>query len=444
MGHDKGSNFGAWLVYRWQVWLRGLQSGWERLSFEVFRTPVAALLFVLGVVAWIGDMLDPFADRLPQTPTWNAVIWGLKFVALGLAIVGAIGLGDRLWRLFRPKGDYELRKAAAEHGVGLKGFTESADGLLLVRGHNGVVAVNASVGAELDQGSHGIEVQEDRYDWPEELQMAAKLARRTMNRLTLNEHKLGLRTEIDSVFMAGNRPVVMQRTRYFFDRTTNSVLDKDVWSRSREQRVWRGRDHFISEDDRLIRLERAGASNQLGGSTLVIDQSRQVYLTMQAATSAESPDLLAPSGSGSFDLLRYRARATRRKSLTFQQFCRGEVERELLEETALKANALELRTFLIGFGRFLYRGGKPEVFGVSALRRETAEARVSDRERLWTAGHEAVALDELQAWDDARLAEVSAPLAANIVLLRRYLDSEGAREFWNFLDGSADPAIAPI
>ena len=296
------------------------------------------------------------------------------------------------------------------------------------------MALNGAVGCELDNGGHHIDLQKDSYDWPEEFQIAAKLARDTMGRLSLNEHKLGLRTEIDSAWINSGQPVVMQRTRYFFDRTTNSVLDRDVWSRSRGHRVWRGRDHFISDDNRLIRLERAGASNQLGGSTLMIDQSRQVHLTLQTSTSAESPDLLAPSGSGSFDLIRYRARVARRDSLTFQQFCRGEIERELFEETDLKASELELRTFLIGFGRYLYRGGKPEIFAVSALRRKAAEARVSGAERLWTQGHRPVALDELLVWEDAELAAVSAPLAANIVLLKRYMKSGGSSEFWAFLD----------
>jgi hypothetical protein len=77
--------------------------------------------------------------------------------------------------------------------------------------------------------------------------------------------------------VAADRSVEFQKTRYFFDRTTNSVLNRDVWSRLREQRVARGRDYFISEDNRLIRLEQAGASNQLGGSTLMVDQSRQVH-----------------------------------------------------------------------------------------------------------------------------------------------------------------------
>jgi len=441
-GEGDKADFWAWLVYRRQVWVRRLQSGWERAWFYAFQTHVALINFLLGVAASFGDLFDPFSDLFPQTPFWIGLGWAFKGLGFVLAALGLIGLGAYVWRMFRPGGDYELRNAEPELGHGLKGLTQTKDRILLVRGHNGVVVANASVGAQLDQGSHRIELRKDSYAWPEELQLAAKLARREMNRLALKEHKLGLRSEIDSELVAADRPVVLQKTRYFFDRTTNSVLNRDVWSRSREQRVVRGRDHFISEDNRLIRLEQAGASNQLGGSTLMVDQSRQVHLTMQTSTSAESPDLLAPSGSGSFDLFRYQAHVARQGNLTFQVFCRSEIERELIEETALVAHELELRTFLIGFGRFLYRGGKPEIFAVSALRRANVATRVTSKERLWTGGHKIVPLDDLLSWNDAKLATVSAPLAANIELLRRYLDSPAAAAFRDFLDVGVGAASA--
>jgi hypothetical protein len=431
----------AWLVYNRQVWSRRLQSGWERAWFYAFQTQVALVNFSLGVAANVGDLLDPFSGLFPQTPFWIGLGWAFRGLGFALAAVGLIGLGANVWRMFRPNGDYELRDAEPELGHGLKGLTQTKDKILAIRGHNGVVVVNASVDAQLDRGSHRIKLRKDSYAWPEELKLAAKLARREMNRLALNEHKLGLRSEIDSEFVAADRSVEFQKTRYFFDRTTNSVLNRDVWSRLREQRVARGRDYFISEDNRLIRLEQAGASNQLGGSTLMVDQSRQVHLTMQTSTSAESPDLLAPSGSGSFDLFRYQTLVARQPNLTFQEFCRSEIERELFEETALVANTLELKTFLIGFGRFLYRGGKPEIFAVSALRRSTATARVTTQERLWTGGHEVVPLDDLLSWKPDKLATVSAPLAANIELLRRYLDSPAGAAFQDFLGGR--DAVAP-
>lgn len=315
----------------------------------------------------------------------------------------------------------------------MKGIGGTSDLVCIAHGENGSIVLNLSIGSALDEGSHAIKIKAASYSWPDELRQFARLAGRAMSPLAVNEHKLGLRTEIDSDFVSGSKPAVLQRTRYFYDRTTNNVLDRDIVSPT-GVRAPRGRDLFISDDERLIRLEDAAASNQLGGSTLLIDQSRTVYLTHQTSTSAESPGLLAPTGSGSFDLACYQRRAAKRPHLSFESFCRGEIERELFEETDLEFGELDLRTILIGFGRCLYRGGKPDMYAVSALRRTSVEMRVSPRERLWTGGHQQVALDTLLTWSDADLLNVSVPLAANVVALRTYLSSPSASRFWQFLD----------
>jgi len=432
-GDGTGSELAAWAAHRRQVFVRRLHAAWERFWFYAFLTPVAVANLLIGAIAWVGDVLDPFGSWLPTTGIWPALGWSFKGAGFFLAVVGAMGVIRLAWRKLRPQEDYELRPGGPETGVELRGFTETDDPVHVVVGANGAVALNTAVDIGLERGRHAISIMPDPYVWPEELRLAARLARSNMSPLAVNEHKLGLRTEIDSAFVAGAAPAVLQRTCYFFDRTTNDVLSKTVHSRSRGYRVWRGRDHFISDDERLIRLERAAASNQLGGSTILVDQSRNVYLTRQASTSAESPGLLAPTGSGSFDLASYQSRVAKRPNLSFQEFCRVEIERELFEETDLRFRELELRTFLIGFGRYLYRGGKPEIFAASALRRDAVQMKVSPSERLWTAGHIVLPLYDLLRWTDEKLTGVSGPLAANVVALRRFLGSRDSAEFWKFL-----------
>ncbi|MFS0741271.1 hypothetical protein ABC365_11790 [Brevundimonas sp. 3P9-tot-E] len=409
---------------------RRLRAGWEQFWFRAFKTRNAAVLFALGAFAGFGDFIGPFTDHLFQGPIWSVLGWMFKGVAFTLAVIGLIGLARALIRRLRPAADdYELRPARPVASV--SGLEGSHDVIQPVTGANGPVALNMGVDAQLDQGRHGVVLLKPPYSWPHELAQAARLAEQAMNPLVVNEQKLGLRTEIDSGFVQGDAPVRLQKTTYFFDRTTNEVLRFDVYAKARNRRVWAGRDHFLC-DDELIRLEQASASNQLGGSTIMIDQSGMAYLTRQAATSAESSGLLAPTGSGSFDLARYQKLAVR-PGLTFQEFCRREIERELFEETDCVFSAAELKTVLVGFGRYLYRGGKPEVFAVTALRRPVADIRVSRQERLWTEGHEALPLDQLIAWDAGRLAQVSAPLAANVVLLQRFMASDQSAELKAFL-----------
>lgn len=409
---------------------RRLRAGWEQFWFRAFKTRNAALLFALGAFAGFGDFIGPFTDHLFQGPVWAVLGWMFKGVAFALAVIGLVGLGRALIRRLRPAtDDYELRPARPVASV--SGLEGSRDAIRVVTGANGPVALNLGVDARLDQGRHGLELMKQSYGWPHELAQAARLAEQAMNPLVVNEQKLGLRTEIDSDFVQGDAPARLQKTTYFFDRTTNEVLRSDVYSKARNRRVWSGRDHFVC-DDELIRLEQASASNQLGGSTIMIDQSGTAYLTRQAATSAESSGLLAPTGSGSFDLARYQKLAVR-PGLTFQAFCRREIERELFEETDCVFSATELKTVLVGFGRYLYRGGKPEVFAVTALRRPVADIRVSRQETLWTEGHEALPLTQLLAWNEACLAQVSAPLAANVALLQRFMASDQSAAFRAFL-----------
>lgn len=418
----------------WQGAARRLHARWEQFWFYAFKTRVAVATFVLGVVATVGDLLDPFGGMLPTGPGWAAAAWIFKIVGFLLALFGMFGIIRWVVLSRRHDEDYVLRRAVLSRLPPIRGIAGSADRMEVVSGDNGAIAVNLSVGAQLDQGANNIVLRSDPYKWPRELEQAAKLAERAMNPLAVDEGKVGLRTEIDSRFIAEMRPASLQPTSYFFDRTTNEALACDILYKKSERAVWRGRVHFIDDEGQLIPLDEAVASNQLGGSTLLIDQSRRVHFTRQTGKSAESPGLLAPTGSGSFDLRRYREWSNSRSEKTFQAFCRKEIERELAEETELDFDPTTLKTVLIGFGRLLYRGGKPEIFAVSALREKDPVLKVSSNERLWTDGHDKLPLDALLSGRGLESAKVSAPLAANVAVLGHYLKSGQAAELWKFLD----------
>lgn len=121
----------------------------------------------------------------------------------------------------------------------------------------------------------------------------------------------------------------------------------------------------------------------IGISTLAFTSDDLLVLAQQSENNSASGGLIAPSGSGSLepdDL----ASAGDHPSLQ-QVLIRG-MERELCEETGISSNDV-LETRIIGFGRWLERGAKPEFFGITRLRilaRDLDSLRISPEERIYT------------------------------------------------------------
>lgn len=419
--------------------MRRLGSARDRLWFQWFRTYRAFALFLAGFIALFGDLVAPFKPLLPRALLWLAEMsdhYGMTLLQFVLGVVSVWTGAQLVMRSLRARRveDMELRPVDASGDDHVTGVRDRDDAFTTVRGDNGVVALNLAVDAALDRGANPIRRAAKPYVLPRNLAPWSTLAIPHINPFTVNEAKVGLRTEIDAALIRGRGEVVFQDSDYLRDRCSNGVIVKQVWDCERDEQAWNGRSCFVSEDGRLIPLERGFASNQLGGSTLLIDASWNIHFTEQTAQAAESPGLLAPTGSGSFDLRRLRRALARKRPADFQTFARSEVERELREETGLDIRADEIMTVLIGFGRYLYRGGKPEVFAVSALRRTSANLRVRPGEDLWTAGHLTLPWSHLEAGDAGLGERMSAPLAANLFLLRRYLASDDSAPLRRFLE----------
>lgn len=407
----------------------------DRLWFQWFVTRRAFALFIAGALVLAADILRPFEAVLPPSFRWVLEMshhYGMTLLQFVLALVALGTAGQLIWRYFRARrvDAMELRDASAVADEEVRGVRGRSDPFTVIRGKHGVVALNLAVDSAFDLASNPIRRERRPYALPRNLAPWKPLAVPHINPFAVNEPKVGLRTEIDSAVVAGNGVVVFQDTDYMRDRCSNGVIVKDVWDCDRDEIAWRGRSCFVSDDGWLLPLESAFASNQLGGSTLLIDSAWNLYLTLQGADAAENPDLWAPTGSGSFDL----RRLPRRRLPDLQTFARDEIERELGEETGLTFRRDEILTVLIGFGRYLYRGGKPEIFAVSAVRRKALTLRVTADEELWTASHKTLAWSDVEK-GDARLGlEVSSPLAANLYLMRRYMASPASSRLRDFLD----------
>lgn len=120
-------------------------------------------------------------------------------------------------------------------------------------------------------------------------------------------------------------------------------------------------------------LNEAAVENHIGVSTLAITRDGYLVLWQQTPKNVQSPGTVVCTGSGSCDaadLITSSLRSTIIRAM----------ERELLEEcrgrlgpTSTWSNAIIAQTHIIGFFRWLQRGGKPEFIGISRLKISASE-----------------------------------------------------------------------
>jgi hypothetical protein len=190
----------------------------------------------------------------------------------------------------------------------------------------------------------------------------------------VNDKKVRLCTDLQRIEHDG--PIRLQRTCYFDDRVTNNFAKYRL--RSGEETILGHR--FMVDRGSLVELEHASdLSNQLGGSTLLLTVDKVLVLSEQARGSQENASRFASTGSGSFDWLHLVRLKKERDELRFSEFAISEIERELTEEVAFDPG-IEHRTFLVGYGRYLYRNGKPEVFGLSVSKQSSRTLHVRHEE----------------------------------------------------------------
>lgn len=172
--------------------------------------------------------------------------------------------------------------------------------------------------------------------------------------------------------------VSLQETDYFSGLCTNEMTCKEVWSRSSNNKIYDGIS-MMSNNRIILDLSESICSNHIGISTLAFTSDGKIIITTQTGDSAQSANLLAPSGSGSADF-----KDLENKTITFHDFITNAMERELLEECGLDENMNGfVNSHVIGFARLLHRGGKPEFFGVSFVNKSSDLLKVTDKEAMF-------------------------------------------------------------
>ncbi|WP_433114671.1 hypothetical protein [Micromonospora sp. CA-246542] len=202
------------------------------------------------------------------------------------------------------------------------------------------------------------------------------LARHARTAAMYNGAVLGLADDLPT---GADDPVVTLRPAHYFDFFCSNLLAPyDVYEAGRDTRPMRGRDLILDHRDRLRRFADSRLANVVGISTLAFTLDGRLLLVAQTRDNVGSPGLIAPSGSGSLEPGDAAATVT---APSLQEVIVAGALRELREECHLEPHEIA-ESVVLGFGRWISRGGVPEFCTVTLLK-VTAE-EVLRRAVLWT------------------------------------------------------------
>jgi hypothetical protein len=228
----------------------------------------------------------------------------------------------------------------------------------------------------------------------------------------------------------------VQRTDYL----SSLMTDQYRWSLVRSKKaavdgmtpesvLWDGRaavwqDGHGGALPRIKTLADSPISNQLGASTFAFSRDGYLMLVLQKDVNHQSPNTLAPSGSGSLDW----ADIESSKTQTLIELARSGAERELSEECALdddlgRRSSVRSRTQIFAFTRMVHRLGKPEFYALACIdaAAQAIRARKPERyvEQVVLAGVDPINLNGIKRPCD----EIAR--ACQQYLVARYTDAQG-------------------
>jgi hypothetical protein len=210
--------------------------------------------------------------------------------------------------------------------------------------------------------------------------------------------------------------------RYFDGYLTNGVCTLVLTTEGDERPVADGRALFPIEidgnDARLASLSAARMENVIGVSTIGFTADRKLWWWKQTTRAFESEGRVAPSGSGSCEITDWSTRHG-------DSLITSGMQRELREESNLKASDV-CSTMVLGYFRWLGRGGKPEFVGLTKVKTNYSEvvpegievdrpAWACERAAISTIDQLASQLDEVRA----HAPPLSFPLDMNLRALQR-------------------------
>jgi len=298
------------------------------------------------------------------------------------------------------------------HGYGVRSRPSVSTDSLLTSG-----VVNAAL---LRGASAPVEMSNDPFHLDVAPAVAAWLEHRHTppHGVFYNGERIRQCSDVELVSPGALAPLRLQPARYFDTVFSNDSTGISLYSPGEREPSFDGRQLCFPEETiwSCGDHRRGRAGDALGASVVAVTTDRRLVLVRQSTHSKLSPGLLAPSGSGGGDWSDCAAPGGLAGLATQIAL------RELEEECGIARTDI-VAVKVLGYGRFLQRGGKPEFFALARLGCAAHEIKVARSERLLVEGHELVGLPP-----DAPSAGAALQLAA--AELRRDRPAEMSSSLW--------------
>lgn len=206
--------------------------------------------------------------------------------------------------------------------------------------------------------------------------------------------------------------VVLEKTHYIATMCTNDMVGKVALAK--KGNLLKGCDYRVTErmltsEGMLREWDTIKLANQLGASTLAFTSDGYPIVVEQTGKNIQSENLLAPSGSGSFDWADLR----RAEGRDFVEWASQAALRELFEECGLESVhcGADIASGMcpVGFGLYLHRGAKPELMFLGRIELTKVQFR-----RISTFSSIERQLSKIRSLDDAFRLQDGQWTAANV------------------------------
>jgi 8-oxo-dGTP pyrophosphatase MutT (NUDIX family) len=315
-------------------------------------------------------------------PAFGSAGFGLPFVvAVAGLFLGVFSFGREIQEIMIRRSRYQFVKVMTFPVAKLKTRYRNQGVKFIEIPNRGTVLLSDKINQVLQTQDIGIRMNERGYRLPRKLRAMAPQAFQLSgkNSVVFNGRLLSMAGDIK--LGSTDSTVTLRATRYFDSLCSNELGSYRVIHRDTNEEVSIYENEVCDpKTGRLRTFQDSRLSNHIGISTLAFTTDKKLVVCVQSRNNVPSKVLYAPSGSGTIPPKDYK------QGDSLQGLLIRAMERELFEETGIRADDVE-QTEVIGFGRWLERGAKPEFYGVTRLSitsREFEERQVKLSERLYT------------------------------------------------------------
>lgn len=202
-------------------------------------------------------------------------------------------------------------------------------------------------------------------------------------KMFFNEKKLCLTSDLYDYMnsKSKNKKVEVHKGCYYDTFVTNICSTYKLQDSKNITDIYdRGKFYPHDENNYLPPLNNTMMNNEIGVSTIAFTSDNRIVIWRSNANAQLPKGRAVPSGSGSSDWKDRKNKKTLAEAVCYS------MQRELAEECSLvskrnyKKKMQATQTRLIGYWRWLQKGGKPEFSGVTKLGCKQSEIRSNDQE----------------------------------------------------------------